>query len=82
VILAAFFWKRANSYGAVASMLTGVAAAIAWKNDLFGLTKRITELLGGEALDPIIVALPLSLIALVVVSLLTPAPTREQVESI
>jgi SSS family solute:Na+ symporter len=81
VMLAAFFWKRANSAGAVASMVTGVAVAIAWKNDMFGLATSINTSLGAS-LEPILVALPMSLVALVFVSLMTAPPTRVQSEAI
>ncbi len=70
VILAALFWKRSNKYGIIAGMISGGIMVFAWK---FGISK-----IGGafeiyELLPAFIVAC----IFIVVVSLLTPAPSDE-----
>lgn len=71
-LIAAFFWKRANGAGAVASILTGTAVTLIWRffqEDLGALA----------AVDAVLPAIIASVIALVVVSLATAAPPREQV---
>ncbi|MCH5212713.1 MAG: sodium/proline symporter [Oscillospiraceae bacterium] len=70
VVLAALFWKRTTKWGALAGMVLGGAMVFIWK---FGIAK-----LGGifeiyELLPAFIVAA----IAIVVVSLLTPAPEKD-----
>lgn len=75
VVMAAFFWKRATAAGAVASLALGTAVTIFWNY-------------GGKAFlpaawverDAIFPALVVSVLALVVVSWLTPAPPREKWE--
>lgn len=70
VVLFALFWRRSNRYGAIAGMLSGGIMVFVWK---YGIAK-----LGGifeiyELLPAFIVAS----IMIVVVSLLTPAPSKE-----
>jgi SSS family solute:Na+ symporter/sodium/proline symporter len=74
VILAAFFWRRATAAGAVASIALGTVVTIGWDSKLVhqALPAVIAER------DAILPALLVSLLALLVVSLLTPAPTAEQ----
>jgi sodium/proline symporter len=70
VVLLALFWKRSNLWGALAGMLSGGAMIFIWK--------FLVRPMGG-ALD-IYELLPAFLIALavnVVVSLATPAPSKE-----
>jgi Na+/proline symporter len=66
-VMAVFFWKRATAQGAIASIALGTVATIAWNvaGSPFGL-------------DAIFPALGVSVLSLVVVSLLTPAPPREK----
>jgi SSS family transporter len=73
VVMAAFFWRRATREGAVACLLSGTAITVAWDTVKTHLPKVIGE---REAIFP---ALIVSVLALVVVSLLTPRPTREQI---
>jgi solute:Na+ symporter, SSS family len=67
VVLAVFFWKRATTQGAVASIALGTVVTVAWN-------------LSGSpwGLDAVYPALCASVTSLVVVSLLTPAPPREK----
>ena len=70
VVLAALFWKRSNMYGALAGMISGGAMVFIWK--------YLVRPLGGawniyELLPAFIVALA----AIIIVSLLTPAPSKE-----
>lgn len=67
VLLAGLFWKRANGAGAMSALLAGAAVTLFWE-----ISGRSAEL------NSVIVALPASVLALVVVSLLTP-PRQDQV---
>ncbi|MCG8420048.1 MAG: sodium:solute symporter family protein [Proteobacteria bacterium] len=92
VILAAYFWKRATSAGAVSSMIAGVVFSCAWKGMVSQhalLTEAGWTRLGSlgawadtSGVDAVIPAILLSVGVLVTVSLLTPAPTREQANTI
>ena len=73
-VLFSLFWKRTNRYGALAGMLSGGAMVFIWK--------YLVRPLGGlwdiyELLPAFIIAC----VAIAVVSLLTPAPSREVVET-
>ena len=82
-LIAAYFWRRATSAGAVASMLTGVGTALVWKALT---TASVQERLGDSVLadlgrwatakevDAVLPAVALSILVLIVVSLLTSAP--------
>ena len=72
VVLCALFWKRANKYGAIAGMLTGGVTIFVWKF-------VVRKVFAGTALDiyELLPAFVLALIVIVVVSLLTPAPTSD-----
>ncbi len=70
VVLMALFWKRSNRYGALAGMISGGAMVFIWK--------YLVRPLGGvwniyELLPAFLVACA----AIVIVSLLTPAPEKE-----
>ena len=69
------WWKRANAAGAVAGMVVGFAVGswYLWAVYAGGMTPW----LGLDHLRFGIVGMPASLIAMVVVSLLTPAPSKE-----
>lgn len=64
-VVAAFLWKRTTSAGGLSSILAGTLVAVAWK-------------LLGFQLPMIFPALGASLVCLIGVSLLTPAPREEQ----
>ena len=70
-LVAALVWKRATTQGAIVSICLGVATTLIWEFGGFGASTGI---------DPVIPAILLSVVALVMVSLLTPPPSREQVE--
>ena len=70
VVLTALFWKRSNMYGALAGMISGGAMVFIWK--------YMVRPLGGvwniyELLPAFLVAFA----AIIIVSLLTPAPAKE-----
>lgn len=65
-LLALFFWRRATPAGALASIITGAGATIVWE---IPLSKPFD-------LNSIVVSLPLSIVALVGVSLVTKTRRR------
>lgn len=73
VMLTSLFWKRCNKYGAAAGLIVGGVMVFAWK---FG----ISTLGGAFAIYELLPAFAAALIAIIVVSLLTPAPEKEVAE--
>ena len=76
--MAAFLWKRATKEGAVASIITGATVTIVW-------TYFLPNWAGFSNLHPFLQELTypaagLSVIVLIAVSLLTPAPSKEVYE--
>ena len=82
-LLAAFFWPRATTTGAVSSMLTGVGTAIVWKylvaDGGLNLGAKDHWLAGVDAVLP---AVLVSVVVLVTVSLATPPPDAEKAHAI
>ncbi len=68
------WWKRANRQGAIAGMVLGFAAGAAY---LVHVQTGGTQILGLDGLRFGIIGMPVSLIAMVVVSLMTPEPDAE-----
>jgi SSS family solute:Na+ symporter/sodium/proline symporter len=66
-VMAVFFWRRATAQGAVASIFLGTIVTIAWQ-------------WSGSELDAIYPALGASVVSLILISLMTPAPTAEQLK--
>ena len=66
--LAAFFWKRATSAGAVASIGLGAVTTLAWKAA------------GIVVVDAVVPAIVASITSLALVSLVTPPPAKEKVD--
>ena len=70
LMLCSLYWRRANRAGAVAGMLVGTATVLVWHN--------LVKPLGGVfAIYELLPAFVLSLLAIVVVSLLTAPPSDE-----
>lgn len=70
LMLCSLYWRRTNKYGAIAGMLSGTATVLIWHN--------LVKPLGGVfAIYELLPAFIISLIFIVVVSLLTPAPSAE-----
>jgi solute:Na+ symporter, SSS family len=67
-VLAIFFWRRATKAGALTAMTVGTIVTIVWEQ---------LDRPGG--INSVLVSLPITLVALVVVSLLTPKPPEEHV---
>ena len=70
VVLAALFWKCSNMYGALAGMVVGGATVFIWKY-------MVRPLGGAWNIYELLPAFLLALAAIIVVSLLTPAPSKE-----
>ena len=73
VMLFSLFWKRTNRYGALAGMIVGGVMVFVWKY-------VIAPLGGAFGIYELLPAFVCSAVAIVVVSLLTPAPEKEVVE--
>lgn len=73
VMLMALFWKRSNKWGALAGMVVGGVMVLVWKF-------LIAPLGGVWAIYELLPAFLCSLVAIVVVSLLTPAPEQSVVQ--
>ena len=75
-MLCALFWKRANKQGAIAGMLAGGITIFIWKF-------VVRKLCAGTVLDiyELLPAFIVGLIVIVVVSLLTPAPSMEIIDT-
>lgn len=70
LMLTSLFWKRTNKYGAIAGLISGGLMVFIWKFIIrpFGGAWNIYELLP---------AFIISLLCIVIVSLVTPAPNKE-----
>lgn len=97
-LLAAFFWKRANQAGAVASIIVGGGTALIWES--LGFLRSTPERAGQAwadqvsgwlnlgTFDPIadvgavLVSFPLSVLALVIFSLCYPAPHKDRANAL
>lgn len=73
VMLMSLFWKRCNKWGAMFGMIAGAAMVFIWKF-------AVSPLGGIFSIYELLPAFIFSLIVIVVVSLLTPAPEKEIVE--
>jgi solute:Na+ symporter, SSS family len=76
VILAAFFWRRATAAGAVASIAAGTVLTVSWDT----LKPHLPTWLAAR--DPILPALLISVLALLLVSLVTPRPDGAHLASL
>lgn len=77
IVVLSLFWKRTNFHGAVAGIVTGALTVIIW--DYIPLAGGQT-LGASTGLYSLVVGFGLSLVAIVVVSLLTPPPTEEMLQ--
>ena len=73
VVLAALFWKRSNMWGALAGMIGGAATVFIWKF-------AVRPLGGAFDIYELLPAIIVSVICVIVVSLITPAPDKSIVE--
>jgi cation/acetate symporter len=79
------FWKRANKYGAITSMIVGLsitwyymATTQPWLRGVFGVTGPVADYtwFGIAPISAGIFGMPAAMLTLIVVSLLTPAPDK------
>lgn len=77
IVLLSLFWKRSNFEGAVAGIVTGALTVIIW--DYIPLAGGQT-LGNATGLYSLAIGFVLGMLAIVVVSLLTPPPTAEMLE--
>lgn len=77
VVVLSLFWKRTNFQGAVAGIASGALAVLIWD---------YIPLMGGQTLGAVtglyslVVGFALSLVCIIIVSLLTPAPSAEMLK--
>ncbi|AAU37384.1 sodium/proline symporter PutP [[Mannheimia] succiniciproducens] len=74
VVLLSLFWKRMTSSGAIAGMLTGAIVVFSWKS----VIPATSEWSGVYEMIP---AFSLASLMIILVSLLSPAPNKEIVET-
>ena len=73
VMLCALFWKRTTKQGALAGMIAGAAMVFIWK---YGIAK-----LGGLwSIYELLPAFLVGLVAIILVSLATPAPDKQIID--
>ena len=73
VVLFALFWKRSNKWGALAGMVSGGVMVFVWKY-------LIAPMGGAWSIYELLPAFLVASVAIVVVSLLTPAPEKASVD--
>ncbi|GAB4482961.1 MAG: cation acetate symporter [Burkholderiaceae bacterium] len=85
-LVAGIFWKRANKWGAIAGMVVGLgvcfyymATTQPWMRGLFGVTGPVSDYIwfGIQPISAAVFGVPAGVAALVIVSLLTPAPDKQ-----
>ncbi|MDP3611745.1 MAG: cation acetate symporter, partial [Rubrivivax sp.] len=86
------FWKRANKWGAVLGMISGLGITFyymvmnqVWLRGVFGITSPVDLWFGILPISAGIFGVPLGFAVIIIVSLLTPAPsadTQELVEHV
>jgi cation/acetate symporter len=81
------FWKRANKWGACAGMILGLGITAyymvttqPWLRGIFGVTSPIELWWGILPISAGVFGVPLGFAAIIIVSLLTPAPKKETQE--
>lgn len=93
VYVCALFWKRATREGAIAALLAGTITSLFWLLFIFEKTAKglgICQFLTGKStlistmpwpvVDPIVIAVPISFIFIIVVSLLTKPMDQKDID--
>jgi cation/acetate symporter len=84
-LVAGVFWKRANKWGAISGMVVGLgvcfyymATTHPWMRSVFGVTSPIADNIwfGISPISAGVFGVPAGILALVIVSLMTPAPDK------
>jgi cation/acetate symporter len=77
------FWKRANKWGATLGMIAGLgitfyymATTQPWLRGIFGVTSPIELWFGIQPISAGVFGVPLGFAVIIIVSLITPAPSR------
>ncbi len=78
VVLAAFYSRRVTAWGAVAAIASGTVVTLAW--DLPGVRSVFPQIIADR--DAIFPALFIAVAALIVVSLVTEAPSASQLKQV
>ncbi len=92
--LGGLYWKRMTRAGAIWSMFVGFLVTTLWLvfikdkeastiglcSKLFGKTSLLLDKPNWSEVDPLIIALPISILVAVIVSLITPPPSREHIK--
>lgn len=79
-VMAVFFWRRSTTAGAISSIVLGTVVTIGWQLlQNYGSTSVRAAIGGVDGVYPALVA---SLISLIVVSLLTPPPSSQQLSAL
>jgi SSS family solute:Na+ symporter/sodium/proline symporter len=79
-VMAVFFWRRCTTAGAITSIILGTIVTVAWQLlQNYGPTDIKAALGAWDAVYPALIA---SVASLIVVSLLTPAPTAQQLSAL
>jgi len=81
------FWKRANKWGAVLGMISGLGITFyymvttqTWLRGIFGVTSPVELWFGILPISAGVFGVPLGFAVIIIVSLLTPAPSPETQE--
>lgn len=77
IVVFSLFWKRTNLQGAIAGVASGALAVLVW--DYLPIINGAT-LGSATGLYSLVVGFGLSAVMIIVVSLLTPAPTKEMLQ--
>lgn len=91
----ALFWKRTTKEGAITGLVVGTVFTAFWyifvnqkAADALGICKALTgkavlvTTMPWPTVDPLVIGVPLAFILTVVVSLLTPAPSKELIDKV
>lgn len=79
-VMAVFFWRRSTTAGAISSIILGTIVTIAWQLFQNYGSPEIKAAIGN--VDAVYPALAASVLSLIVVSLLTPPPTAQQLSAL
>lgn len=81
VVLLALFWKRSNAAGALAGMICGALTVIVWDYiPMITTPDGLVTIGSATGLYSLAIGFPVALVAMVIVSLITKAPSEEIVK--